>query len=94
MGQRISIISHNARPMRYPVKSDKFKTNKWNYFFHTYIKLEFTDADAMNAYKVQVSSRKSLINSWNKVPLKAMMNMIKHKLLGAKTDCYEKWTGL
>lgn len=64
--------------MRYPVKlSEKFKTNKRSYFFHTCIKLEFTDADAMDAYKVQISSRKNLINKWNKVPLKAMMNMIK-----------------
>lgn len=31
----------------------------------------------MDAYKAQVSSRKNSINSWNKVPLKAMMNVTK-----------------
>lgn len=32
----------------------------------------------MDAFKIKESSRKNLINSWNKVPLKAIMNMITH----------------
>jgi len=52
VGKIIFTILHYARTMRNPGKlSDKFKINKSSYFFHTCIKLEFTDADAMDAYE-------------------------------------------